>query len=1026
MPVSRSRAILRSAGASVALAVLALGVPLVLVGVAGWPLPTSMPDLGSVWTRLQQGDVPAESELKAISVVVWLIWFQLSWAIAWELAVNARRVAERRPPRAAPFTPAPVSAGIGRLVAMVFSASIVVASLPTPLLADSPPSVVVDQPATARVPTSVPRHEASRSTEPCWVVQPGDTLWKVAESALGDGARSDEVVDLNAEIRSARDVRPGQRLLLPADAEIPSDRQSDRAPEAMDAVNSPFFEETIIEVQPGDTLWDLSTDRLASVNGTPPDAADVVAHVAEVVELNPDVVEDPDLIYPGEVFVMPSIGTEPAVPRPPEPKPGPVPQLESSLPEINNEVDLPDPVAEPVPPATTPHIENTKAPTPSVETPHELEVVSTQRDLLGASGTPTTAEASSTSSASAWTLAVGTSTTLVTGLLLLRRRRQRRASVRGARAVAAEPHLDALESSLVRASDVPLLTWARHELAALFGRPDLGVVAGVPVAVEISATAGIEVLWSTQNHEAPRPWESADDGWTWRATYDEDIEIPDVADPTPLPSLVTVGTRDGRDLMVNLEALGVLDLVGDPTAILDLARSMIVELSTDEILADTYVHVVGTDLDDLPATGRRLPTDLDAARSLLDHTVQEHDHLLRDIGADSTFELRRAAGAAGREMATVIISDDRYSDGLRDLVVANRGAGLVIAGSTSTEGAHIVVQSDGSAELLPMGVKFTAASLPGVVVDPLNALLDVEVDLESMAAENVDQVIGAESLSHEDIAFEDANQLALVDEEAMIGDAEGDTVDESPAAPEILVSVFGRPEVADFPKLGRMDTNVVVFLATNGGEATDGQLIDAVWNGRMVEQGTVWNRISKVRSIVGPFLPARASGDDTIRLARSVRTDLDYFEALVDYADDGSSEEAIGLLTQALELVTGPPFDAPGYEWAHQQQHHSRACDLVESTAIRLVDLALDAGALRAARHGVAQALRALPANEPLYRARMRLESAADNPRGVAAAFEELTSLLAEMSEDGFEFEPSLRTARLRADLLDNSSARSA
>lgn len=1029
MPVTRARAIGRSVSALTALVSMAFGVPLVLIGVAGLPFPTSIPDLGSVWIRLQQGDVPAESVVKSISIVVWIIWLQLCWAIGWELAVNARRVAERRPPRAAPFTPSPVSEGIGRLVAMVFSASVVVASLPTPSLAEPAASVVIDQPTVLRAPAAAVRHEVSRNTASCWVVQAGDTLWKVAETALGDGARSDEIIELNAKIRSARDVRAGQTLTLPTDADIPVDRQSEPVPDSVVADAPVFLEETTIVIESGDTLWDLSTDRLGSAQAMPPPAADIVEYVDEVVERNLDVVEDPDLIYPGEVFVLPTIGTAPAVPPFPAPQaiPDRPPDLQPA--EIDNEADVVAPVVEPAGPDATPRIETTESPAPVVEVPYEREEMSTSIDAAGRSVASNPADEPvrpGASSTSAWMLAGGTSTTLATGLLLLRRRRQRLASFRGCRAAAVEPHDETLERSLVRAADVPLLSWARHELAALFARPDLGPLEGVPLAVEISNASGIEVLWSAQNHGAPRPWESTDDGWTWRATYDDDIEIPEASDSTPLPGLVSVGTRRGRDLLVNLEAFGVLDLVGDATAVLDLARSMIVELSTDEILADSYVHVVGGEFDDLPTTGRRLNTDFDGARSLLARTVQDHDDLLREAEVDSAFELRRVAGASGRELATVIVSEDRDGDELRELAVAHRGVGLVVTGSTSTSGAHIVVQPDGSAELRPMGVHFMAASLPGEAIGPLVQLLELDVDLEPVTAEYVDHVTEPESVPDDEIAFEDVGQLALVVEEASIGATGCVTEDEPPVAPEILVSVFGRPEVPDFPKLGRMDTNVVVFLATNGGEATDGQLIDAVWNGRMVEQGTVWNRISKVRSIVGPLLPARASGDDTIRLARSVRTDLDYFTALIDYADDGSSDEAIGLLTEALELVTGPPFDAPGYEWAYQFQHYSRACDLVESTAIRLVDLALDAGAIDAARRGVSRALRALPANEPLYRARMRLESAADNPSGVVAAFDELSSLLQEMSEDGFEFEPSLRTVRLRSDLLDTSSARTA
>ncbi|WP_040492317.1 LysM peptidoglycan-binding domain-containing protein [Ilumatobacter nonamiensis] len=1021
MPVSRARAIGRSAAALIALAAIAFGVPVILSGVAGWPFPTSMPDLGTVWTRLQQGDLPAESVVKAMAIVVWLIWLQFVWAIAWELAVNARRVAERRPPRAAPFAPAMVSAGIGRLVAMVFSASAVVVSLPTPSLADSPPLVPMEQSETTQVPASVVRQQSHTSTEPRWVVQTGDTLWKVAETALGDGARCAEIIDLNADIRSARDVRSGQRLLLPADADIPSDRQGGPDAKAIVASESAFLEETSIVIEPGDTLWDLSTERLENANSNPPAAADVVAYVQEVIERNPDVIEDPDLIYPGEVFVMPTIGTA-------RPSPAPAPDAEPGLAEVDAEVVIVAPVVEQVTPEPTPHVENDPTPAPNVETPYQRDAAPTASNGVGASVAPDQAEEAAeppSSFAAAWTLAAGASTTLMTGLLLLRRRRQRLASLRGVHAAEQNPDDEALESFLVRAADVPLLTWARHELSSLFDLPELGPVSGVPVAVEISAVRGIEMLWSSQNRGAPRPWESTDGGWTWRATYDEDIEIHDMVDSTPLPGLVTVGARNGRDLMINLEAFGVLDLVGDPAAILDLARSMIVELSTDEILADTYVHVVGESFVDLPATGRHLPTDVNTARSLLARTTEEHGELLSEAQVDSTFELRRVAGASGREVATVVVSGGRDSGELRELATANRGVGLIVVGSTSTSDTHIVVESDGSAELCPMGIKFTAAALPSAAIASLVELVEVEVDAEPMTVGNVDPADDYQWTT-EDTARDDAGGLALVGEEDAIADAGDCTVDEPPVAPEILVSVLGRPAVADFPELGRMDTNVVVFLATNGGEVTDSQLIDAVWNGRMVEQGTVWNRISKVRSIVGPLLPARASGDDTIRLARSARTDLDYFTALVEYADDGSSDEAIGLLSDALDLVNGPPFDAPGYEWSHQHQHHSRACGLVESTALRLVDLALDAGALASARRGVTQALKALPANEPLYRARMRIESAADNPSGVAAAFDELASLLAEMSEDGVEFEPSLRTVRLRSDLLDTSSVRSA
>ena len=44
-----------------------------------------------------------------------------------------------------------------------------------------------------------------------------------------------------------------------------------------------------------------------------------------------------------------------------------------------------------------------------------------------------------------------------------------------------------------------------------------------------------------------------------------------------------------------------------------------------------------------------------------------------------------------------------------------------------------------------------------------------------------------------------------------------------------------------------------------------------------------------------------------------------------------ATEEALEAARWALNLIDGRPFDAPGYEWAHEQQEHARACEAVES-----------------------------------------------------------------------------------------------
>jgi hypothetical protein len=64
-----------------------------------------------------------------------------------------------------------------------------------------------------------------------------------------------------------------------------------------------------------------------------------------------------------------------------------------------------------------------------------------------------------------------------------------------------------------------------------------------------------------------------------------------------------------------------------------------------------------------------------------------------------------------------------------------------------------------------------------------------------------------------------------------------------------------------------------------------------------------------------------------------------------------------------------------GYGWAHEQQHYAEACELVERATLTVVDLALALDDINAVRHAGSQGLKALRVNEPLYRARMRVEA---------------------------------------------------
>lgn len=78
-------------------------------------------------------------------------------------------------------------------------------------------------------------------------------------------------------------------------------------------------------------------------------------------------------------------------------------------------------------------------------------------------------------------------------------------AVRGALANRGRTQRQPIESAIVAAADVPLLLWARHEIADLFSDPGMKLVSGTRVAVEITESTGIEPLWTEPSPTAPRP-----------------------------------------------------------------------------------------------------------------------------------------------------------------------------------------------------------------------------------------------------------------------------------------------------------------------------------------------------------------------------------------------------------------------------------------------------------------------------------------------------------------------------------------
>ena len=63
---------------------------------------------------------------------------------------------------------------------------------------------------------SINNGETLGSDETFYVIQKGDTLWKIAEKAYGNGAKYTAIVEANKEvIKDADKIFPGQKIRLP-------------------------------------------------------------------------------------------------------------------------------------------------------------------------------------------------------------------------------------------------------------------------------------------------------------------------------------------------------------------------------------------------------------------------------------------------------------------------------------------------------------------------------------------------------------------------------------------------------------------------------------------------------------------------------------------------------------------------------------------------------------------------------------------------------------------------------------------
>ncbi len=338
-------------------------------------------------------------------------------------------------------------------------------------------------------------------------------------------------------------------------------------------------------VKRGDTLSEIALDKLGDGHAYPR------IYNASKTTIQPDGrrLTDPDLIIPGWKLTIPTRHTDtPSAPKPEK-------HHHTDPDPDQNTTSKPVPIPAETVVATTPTAPSASAPATSAPTtttapdrtaPAPVDAESADHELV----TP------------AWLVAglVGAGSLLAGALWLMlqrRRRAQWRARRPGRSIVVPAPGYTPIEKTLEQAGAptgdiVTAIDEALRRLTATLHANRQPI----PTLAELTVTTDTLTARFTNPVTLTEPWQPATDTHQWtvqRALIDQSGELnPD--EPPAWPQLATLG-MDDHDAwhLINLEALGVITLTGDPDYTTDLARYLVAELAVDPWARDLQIDCAG-------------------------------------------------------------------------------------------------------------------------------------------------------------------------------------------------------------------------------------------------------------------------------------------------------------------------------------------------------------------------------------------------------------------------------------------------
>ena len=941
---TRVRDVVTGTLAVLTLLTLVIGVPLALVVSVGWPLPTEVPDPATVGNALRYGMIAPATLLKTLAVVVWATWLLMTASVGVEVAALVRGTVARALPNLG---------GLQQIAARLVATAMMLSTLTArpAVAAPLPPAAVADAGVAAPLSgqDAVSPEEAA-ATSPAWKVQRHDSLWTIAERALGDGHRWREIHELNVGRRQADGrrlskgdmmIHPGWVLRLPADAA--SDQQAGAEP---------------VTVERGDHLWGLAARHL----GDGERWREIYERNAGHEQSDGSALARPDVIQPGWVLEIPDRVT--GVPAPAghgdgghadrsvtdqaDGPPGDAPANGRGRGNATGAREEAGDLAKGE--RTARDVDDESATTPTGAHGAGAPVVRlpvTPETLFGAGWpaagdhgrsvgqstvTPDPALASATTTqterdhlplAGITLLAAG-----LVGVLARRRRHWLRQRSPGTALEPVDPEAAELERWLRAIADHDLSHRTERVLRVVAEHFALHEVDPVVLAIEFGERVRLRL--ETADPAAPPGVSASDDGRTW--TLDPELEVAAPMDPDGpalTPTLVTCGHRpSGEVVALNLLAAGVVDVAGGGDAIDEVITSWTAELATNAT-TDVEVIVVGPH-----------------------HDLVEQFTTVT-VADDPEAVLHRIDRARGASSGVVVLSCAPAEDTAWEAV---RGRAL--------EDPRVAVVAPGNDD-----------ALHRVHVDGERVVLAPDgIPLERPAWLTPDNWDRFDELVRQPVRQQPSDLVPSPLLSAPFDGHLGQIDDEEPT-PERDIRLLGPFEVEGLPASGPDAADLLMFLAVHRGGATVEALAgDLGWDiertaGVFAATGDALGCDDEGRPLLA------VDGDGHHRLSTTVSCDAERLHALTRGLRQTPPAAQAQRLTEALDMVRGVPFrDAGG--WAHAESMVPATIALVSDLAHQLATLMMTFGDLERASWAVDQGLLANPSCELLYRDRMRIADA--------------------------------------------------